>query len=274
MKLEISLTPEVLFHIGSFPVTNSFFWSIILSLFLISVAILINKKKKQVPGRLQCLVELFIDGSYNFVKSVVGDDKKAKKVYPLVIVMFLFILSANLATFIPGQPAITIRGSEGMTPLFRPIMADYGIVFMMTIITVITTQIVALVTHGPFRYAGKFINISGIILFFKGVIKGKFKFGILAQGFLDFFLGVMEMISEVSKIISLSFRLFGNIFAGEVLISVMLFLAPFIVPLPFHFLELLSAVVQAFVFSILTLIFITMASEIELEDDTIEKITV
>ena len=82
----------------------------------------------------------------------------------------------------------------------------------------------------------------------------------------------MDIVGEVAKIVSLSFRLFGNIFAGEVLSAVMLFLAPFIVPLPFMFLGLLTAVVQAFVFSVLTLIFITMASEIE-EDELAESVT-
>ena len=82
----------------------------------------------------------------------------------------------------------------------------------------------------------------------------------------------MDIVGELAKIFSLSFRLFGNIFAGEVLTAVILFLAPFFVPLPFMFLGLLTAVVQAFVFSILTLIFVTMASEIE-EDQLAEQST-
>jgi F-type H+-transporting ATPase subunit a len=121
-------------------------------------------------------------------------------------------------------------------------MSDYGMVLVMTLISVLITQIIAIITAGPWKYLGKFIN-------FKNPLK--------------FFLGIMELIGEVAKIISLSFRLFGNIFAGEVLGAVVLFLAPFFVPLPFLFLGLLTAVVQAFVFAVLTLVFISMASEME-----------
>jgi F-type H+-transporting ATPase subunit a len=222
---------------------------------------------KLVPGRLQGAVELVFEGAYGFVENVIGGEDKARRVFPLVFTMFIFTLVANLATFIPGQAAITIQGSEGVVPLFRAVMADYSLVFVMTIIAVLTTQIVAIIVSGPFGYLGKFINVSG---FKKAVIaKAKFKerLGMLAQGLLDFFLGLMELVGELAKIISLSFRLFGNIFAGEVLTAVMLFLAPFFLPLPFKFLGLLTAVVQAFVFAVLTLIFITMASEMEVDKE-------
>lgn len=259
--MDISLSPEILFHIGSFAVTNSFVWMIVLTIFLISFFVLINKKRKEIPGGLQNLTEVIFEGAYDFVRSVIGSDEKARKIFPLVFTMFIFILTANLATYIPGQSALEIKTAEGALPIFRAVMSDYGLVFVMTIVTVILTQIIAIIVLGPFGYIGKFFNIKGIKEFFSLLMKGKFKFGVLAQGFLDFFLGLMDIVGEVAKVISLSFRLFGNIFAGEVLSAVMLFLAPFFAPLPFMFLGLLTAVVQAFVFSVLTLIFVTMASE-------------
>lgn len=263
MELSISLSPQVLFNIGWFPVTNSFMWTLVLSAFLMLTTFIVTKRSRIVPGGLQNFMEFIMEGAYSFVKSVIGTDKKAKKIFPLVFTMFLLILFANLATYIPGQAAITVAKASGNASLFRAVMADYGLVFVMTMITVILTQIVAIAVNGPFGYIGKFINLSGIKEFFKGAIKGKFEFGVLAQGFLDFFLGLMDIVGEIAKIISLSFRLFGNIFAGEVLGAVMLFLVPFFAPLPFMFLGLLTAVVQAFVFSVLTLIFVTMASEVE-----------
>jgi F-type H+-transporting ATPase subunit a len=299
MGLHISLSPEVLFSIGVFEVTNAFFWSVILSVVMIMFTLILNKKKKLIPGRIQSLAEVFIQGGYNFVLNVVGEEKRAKKIFPLVFSFFLFILFANLATFIPGQAAVTLmREGEAVSP-FRAIMSDYSQVFVLTMITIITTQVVAIMVHGPFGYIGKFFNFSGIIAFFKSFgDKGKTmgqRFGILAQGFLDLFLGIMDIVSEFAKIISLSFRLFGNIFAGEILSAVMLFigfsvvqfaflkvnmliatgniLVASLINLPFMFLSLLTAVVQAFVFSVLTLIFITMASEIE-EDEILEKATI
>ncbi len=133
-------------------------------------------------------------------------------------------------------------------------------------ISVITTQIVAIFVYGPFGYIFKFINIKELKNFFLELLKGRLKLGLLGQGFLDLFLGLMDIVGEIAKIISLSFRLFGNIFAGEVLGAVFLFLAPFIAPLPMQFLGLLTAIVQAFVFSILTLIFIKMAGDIGPEE--------
>lgn len=273
MDINISLAPEILFHIGSFPVSNSLLWSVVISFAIIAVTLSIRVSAKQVPGKLQGLFEVMLDYAFEFVKSVIGSDKKAKKVFPLIFTLFIFILTANLVTFIPGQSAITLKTSEGVVPLFRAAMADYSLVFLLTIMVVFLVQIIAIITHGPFGYIGRFINISGFKDFFVLLMKGKVKFGVLAQGFLDFFLGIMDIIGEIAKIVSLSFRLFGNIFAGEVLTTVMLFLAPFIVPLPFMFLGLLTAVVQAFVFSVLTLIFITMASEIDEKSLPEEKYT-
>lgn len=270
--MSISLSPQVLFYIYNFPITNTFIWTIGLSIFLILVTLVIRFSLKQVPDRFQGFVEILIGGAYDFTKSIIGTDRKAKRIFPLVFTMFILIVTANLAVFIPGQSAFTLVKQDGGVPIFRAVMSDYGLVFMMTLITVILTQIVAIIVHGPFGYLGKFININGIKKFFSELLKGKLKIGQFFQGILDFFLGIMDIIGEVAKIISLSFRLFGNIFAGEVLSAVMLFLLPFFAPLPFMFLSLLTAVVQAFVFSVLTLIFITMASEIE-EDPLAEQMT-
>jgi F-type H+-transporting ATPase subunit a len=244
MELNISLAPDVLFNLAGFPVTNTLLWSFVLSIFLILVFVIPARNLKMVPGKFQSFLEMLVEGAYDFVESIIGPGKKARRVFPLVFTMFIFALVANLAVYIPGQAAVTInRGGEAVA-VFRAVMSDYGMVLIMTLISVLVTQIVAIITAGPWKYLGKFIN-------FKNPLK--------------FFIGIMDLISEVAKIVSLSFRLFGNIFAGEVLGAVMLFLAPFFVPLPFLFLGLLTAVVQAFVFAVLTLVFISMASEVEIE---------
>lgn len=244
MDLSISLSPEILFHVGSFPVTNTFFWSIFLSLFIIIFTLVIRVSLRTIPGRWQAAFELLLEGGFDFVESIIGDKKKAQRVFPLVMTLFIFILFANLATFIPGQAAVSLIREEGSVPVFRAVMADYGMVLVMTMITIITVQIVAVYVSGPFKYVTRFINLRSP---------------------LKFFLGLMDVVGETAKIVSLSFRLFGNIFAGEVLAAVVMFLLPFVAPIPFMFLSLLTAFVQAFVFSVLTLVFISMASEAEEE---------
>ncbi len=248
MGLNISLAPEVLFHIGSWPITNTLFWFFWLWLIFMILAVIGGRRLKMVPGKFQNLVEMAITGAYDFTESIIGPGKKTERVFPLVSTMFFFVLIANLIPYIPGQAAVTLQTADGIVPLFRSIAADYGFVFMMTITVVIIIQVVAIITTGPFSYITKFIN-------FRSPLKA--------------FLGIMDLIGELAKIVSLSFRLFGNMFAGEVLTAVMLFLAPFIVPLPFMFLGLLTAVVQAFVFSVLTLVFISMASEISSEEASV-----
>ncbi|MDD3711378.1 MAG: F0F1 ATP synthase subunit A [Patescibacteria group bacterium] len=242
MNLSISLSPDILFYIGSFPVTNTFFWSIIITIFLILIFVLVGQRLKDKPSKLQNFIEILIEEAYSFVVSVIGPGKKARRIFPLVATMFIFVLVSNLIVYIPGQNAVSIDLGAGPVAIFRAVMSDYGLVLIMTLIAVITTQIVAIAVSGPFKYIGKFLNFRSPM---------------------GFFLGLMDLVGEIAKIVSLSFRLFGNIFAGEVLGMVMLFLAPFFVPLPFMFLGLLTAVVQAFVFAVLTLVFVSMASESE-----------
>lgn len=253
MGLNISLAPEVLFYLASFPVTNTLFWFFFVFIFLITTSIIFGRRLKLVPGKFQNIAEMLLGGAYDFVLSIMPNEKKAKRVFPLVFTMFFFVFFCNLLTFIPGQAAVTIKTAGGVVPLFRAIIADYGLVFMMTISAVLIMQIVAIAVSGPLAYIGKFFNFTNP---------------------LKFFLGIMDLIGEIAKVISLSFRLFGNIFAGEVLVAVMLFLFPFVMPLPFMFLGILTAIVQPFVFSVLTLVFISMVSEpevIEEVDDSLKQ---
>lgn len=241
MGINISLAPEILFYIGTFPVTNTFFWSLLVFIFLMVWSWFFRRSLNVVPGKLQNIMEIMIAGAYDFVESIIGSKKKARKIFPLIFTMFFFIFFCNLLTFIPGQSAVTIQTAGGVVPLFRAIISDYSIVFVMTMISVIVTQVVAIAASGPLGYIGKFFNFTNP---------------------LNFFLGLMDLVGEFAKVMSLSFRLFGNIFAGEVLGAVMLFLFPFFLPLPFAFLGLLTAVVQPFVFSVLTLIFISIAAPV------------
>jgi F-type H+-transporting ATPase subunit a len=239
MNLNISLAPDILFNIGSFPVSNTLLWSWVVFVFLMIGAIFFRYSLKMRPGRFQNIAEMMIGGSYDFAENLMGSKKKTERAFPLVFTMFFFILFSNLLTFIPGQASVTIQTAGGVVPLFRAIISDYSLVFVMTMISVLVTQIVAIASVGPLRYIGKFFNFTSP---------------------LNFFLGLMELVGEIAKVMSLSFRLFGNIFAGEVLAAVMLFLFPFFLPLPFAFLGLLTAVVQPFVFAVLTLVFISMAT--------------
>jgi F-type H+-transporting ATPase subunit a len=234
--VHVSIAPETLFSIFGFPITNTLLWSVFLSALLIGMAFRLRSSLKEVPKGFQNVAEAIFEAFFNFTNTITGSVEKTKRIFPLAFSMFIFILFANLFMFLPGASAVTLHDE----PLFRAIVTDYNFVLFLTLTAVILIQIVAVIVNGPSGYIKKFINFSSP---------------------LNFVLGIMDTVGELSKVLSMSFRLFGNIFAGEVLVAVMLSLMPYFAPLPFMLLGLLSGVIQAFVFSLLTIVFVSMASE-------------
>jgi F-type H+-transporting ATPase subunit a len=250
MQLNFSLKSQELFNLFGLPITNSLFWSFFLSFLLIVGAFIIVKNLKNVPSKGQSLFEAFFEFALNLSKSTMKNDKDGKKVFPLFFTFFIFILSANLFTYLPGQAAFSLKGDN--TPVFRAIFSDYAITLSFTLLTVILCQIISITVNGFGVYAKKFLNFKDP---------------------LSFFLGFMNLVGELAKVLSMSFRLFGNIFASEILTTVVLALAPFVLPVPFALLGLIGAVIQAFVFSLLSLIFVAQASTIE-ENEVLENASI
>lgn len=241
-----TLASETIAHIGSFAIRNSMLMGWIAMLVLI-VTVLILKKKgfKMVPRGLQNLVEMVIEGLFNFFNSVTQDSKQTRKFFPIVATIFIFIITSNWMGILPGVGTIGFyehhEGHEIFVPFFRSGYADVNMTLALAIISVILTQIFGIASLGFFHYAGKF---------FVNPLKDP----------IGTFVGLLELVSELAKMISFSFRLFGNIFAGEVLLVVIGFLAPFLAPIPFYGLELFVGFVQALVFAVLTLVFMKMAT--------------
>ena len=240
--MNISLAAEPLFHIGSFAVTNTLIVSWVIIIFLLIITFLLNKKLAKSPKGLQNFVEMIIEGAFNFMDSIVLDKKQTKKFFPLVMTIFLLVILCNWVEVVPGLGSIGIyeehQGAQILIPFIRSTSSDLNFTLAIAIISVMSVQIFGIAALGFFKYSKKYINFKNPI---------------------DFFVGILELVSEISKMISFSFRLFGNIFAGEVLLIVVSFLVPYIVPLPFLFLEIFVGFVQALVFSMLTLVFLKMA---------------
>jgi len=242
--MHISFFPETIIEIAGWPISNSIIMSWLATAFLLTIAFLLKGKLKLVPGKFQCLIETLIEGMENFMTTVTGDKEKTKKFFPLIATFFLFILVSNWMGILPGVGSIGIweEGEHGrfLVPLFRSTNSDINMTMALAMISVIATQIFGVSLVGFFKYFSKFISFKGPI---------------------DFIVGILELVAEIAKIISFSFRLFGNIFAGEVLLMVIFFLIPLVVPLPFLFLEIFVGFVQALVFSMLTLVFLTVATQ-------------
>ena len=240
--MNISLAAEPIFHIGSFAITNTLIMAWFIILFLVVIAFITQKRLAIVPNKLQNVVEIIMEGLLNFMESVTQDRHQARKFFPLVATIFIFIILGNWLEIVPGLGTIGIweehNGRQILIPFIRSTSADLNITLAIAIISVVSTHIFGIISIGFFKHWGKFISFKGPI---------------------EFFVGILELVSEVAKMISFSFRLFGNIFAGEVLLTVVLFLVPYFVPLPFLFLEIFVGFIQALVFAMLTLVFLKMA---------------
>ena len=244
--MHISIKAEPIFQIGSFVVTNTLFTTWIVMAALIIAAFVFSKSIKAVPGRIQSLVEFVMEKFMDFMEGFAGDRATVRKFLPLVFTIFILVLACNWVGTLPGVETIGFHqmedGKEVFVPLLRTANSDINLTLALALIVVLGSHIVGLRSIGAKHHAGKFL-----------VNPLKHPIG--------FFVGFLEIIGEISRIVSLTFRLFGNIFAGSVLMLIISYLAPFIVPIPFLGLELFVGFIQALVFAVLATMFLSSATK-------------
>jgi len=242
---EISLKAQELFNISGFNVTNSLLLTLVVSSILIFLSFVVSRKIKIIPGKLQSVVEMGMEGLLGLMESTLGSMEKAERYFPLIATIFIFIMTSNLLGIFPGVGSLMYNTGGAEVPLFRSPASDLNFTLAFAVISVLVTNILGMVAIGAFKHIGKFLNFKDPI---------------------SFFIGILELVSEVAKIISLSFRLFGNVFAGEVLLTIIFSLAPYFIPLPFLFLELFVGMIQAFIFSMITLVSISLHTSVHGEE--------
>lgn len=293
----VSLAAEPIFHIGPLTITNTLFTAWILILVWVILALLATRRipkdlaaasnQDLVPSGFQNFMEAVIEALYNMVKSIGGH--WTPKFFPIVATIFLFVLMSNWMGLLPGFGSIGILehphapGQQGyvaqgpiltgipaaaaesqaktetgdadkkkygegyiVVPFFRPPSTDLNFTLALGLLVVILSQYFGVQALGP-GYFRKFFDTSG------------FKQGVF-NGIVGIFVSILELISEIARVLSFGFRLFGNIFAGEVLLGVMAFLIPYIASLPFYGLEIFVGFIQAAVFMMLALVFFVMAT--------------
>lgn len=245
--MEISIAAEKLFSIGAMPVTNALLIGVIVSALLIWVITRATKNPTLIPRGMQNVIEIIFEALLDLVESVTQDKKQARQFFPLIATIFLFVLISNWAGLLPGLGTVGVYGEHNghhtIIPFLRSTSADLNFTLALSLIAVMTVQFTGIAALGIMKYGKKFF----ISPFHK-------PYGIGTA------VGVLELVSEVGKIISFTFRLFGNVFAGEVLLTVMLHLVPYFLPLPFMFLEVFVGFIQAVVFAMLTLVFLKMST--------------
>lgn len=228
----ISIKAEELLNVGGFSVTNSLFTSWIVVALLILLALLYQKN-----NGVRHFLNLILKPIYNLLASVFGD--KIEVFFPIMMTFFLYILSLNWLGLLPGVGTLLVRIHEENIPLLRAGTADLNTTMAFGFSSILLVQYYSIKYLGIGKYLKKFFNLSNPI---------------------KAFVGILEIISEISKAISFSFRLFGNIFAGEVLLTVIAFLVPVLASFPFLLFEFFVGFIQALVFSMLSSIFISVAT--------------
>jgi len=236
--MEVSVAAEHIFSVLGIPVSNTMLTAWMAILLLVFLSFFATRRMQSVPSGIQNFFEWIIESLFGLVESFMGNRKQTLIFFPLVATFFFFILVSNWMGLLPGFGSVGFYEHGKLVPFFRSATADLNTTLAFAMISVIIIQISGVMALGIRRYGKKFINFSSPI---------------------NFFVGILELISEFAKIISFSFRLFGSVFAGEVLLTVITGLTPYIVPLPFFGLEIFIGGIQALVFVLLTVVFIKIA---------------
>ncbi|MCB0116320.1 MAG: F0F1 ATP synthase subunit A [Caldilineaceae bacterium] len=275
----VSIAAEPIFEKGLPWFTNAVFATIVIDILLIVLALYVRSNIKEIPSGFMNFIEFVIESLYNLTESVAG--KNARKFFPWVATIFIMVIISNYSGLVPGVGSIGIfheyhggeaehsllfnssiaaadeslavealnvaqaaeEGGKKFIPIYRPPSADLNFTFALALITMFMVQFWGVRALGG-NYFTKFFNFNTG----KGFMRGIFAFS-----------GILELFSEFAKIISFAFRLFGNIFAGEVLLGVMTFLVAFLVPVAFYGLELFVGFIQALVFMMLAVVFFSTA---------------
>lgn len=243
---EIKLGSDVLFSIGSMPVTTSVFSAYLVSLVIVVFAIWQRTQIRMIPGRMQMVMELFVGYFYDEILAAFGNEKDARRFSAYIMTLFIFILIVNQFSLLPLIGQIVTK--DGIN-IYKTATGDWSLPLTLAIVSIGFTNLMAFIIS-PLRHIGNFIKIAPLFS-----IKSLKEVPMLI---LDLFLGVLDIIGEISKVISLSARLFGNILAGEIMYIIIAGLSvytQFILPMPFVALSIFSGLVQAYVFAFLSLQF-------------------
>ena len=261
---EHTLFAEPIFDVGGFAVTNSLLNSWVVVTIVVIIGLALKDKVKEVPGKFQNMMEMIVDGLLGIFDGVTNDRKKSLKFFPLAFSFFLFILINNWLGLLPGIGSIggygIVDGHKAFIPLFRGGTADLNTTLALAIIGVVASHIFGVMAIGVWNYLNKFINIKAFLEIPKKIMKDP---TIIIVNPIKAFVGLIEIIGEIAKVASLSFRLFGNIFAGEVLLASMAAILAFGLPIPFMFLEVIVGLIQALIFMMLILAYLTMSTSEE-----------
>lgn len=236
--ITVVLKAEQIGSVLGFPITNSLLMAWVVMILVIGFAYFFGRSLTVIPGKLQAGIEWAFEGALAYMADVLGSEGLARRFFPLIASIFIFVAVINEIEFFPGVGSLGLVHASEFLPLLRAPTTDLNFTLALAMISFFTIEITGIATLGFFKYAGKYVNLKSPI---------------------GFVVGLIEFVSNLGRLISFSFRLFGNIFAGEVMVLVAAYFLPYVLPAPLMGFEMFIGLVQALVFAMLTLFFIKLA---------------
>lgn len=236
--IHVALSAEKLGTLFGIPITNTLVTTWIVVAVLLLITFLTRNRLKMIPSRVQALFETMFEFVYDYVAETLGSRDLARRFFPLLMTIFIFVLFLNWFEFLPGVGSITYHEH----PLFRGANTDLTVPLVLALVSFFVIEITGILAIGAWKYGSKFIQNP-------------------LTSPVGFAIGLIELIGELVRVVSLSFRLFGNILAGAVIISVATFFAPYGAPSVLMLFEVFIGFLQAAIFALLTLFFIKLAIE-------------
>ena len=241
----------------NFIITNTLLSSWIASVVLVGIFVIGARRARLVPGRFQNFCEIVIEALLRFVEGTVGP-RRSRLLFPVIATIFLFVLINAWIGLLPIYPALgTLVDGHIEVHLLRPAGTDINMPLALALVSFVFVEYLGLKMLG-IGYFGKFVRVSSLVRGLSAL--ASFRMLDAFQGFLDFFfVGPLEAFSEFVRLISFTFRLFGNMTAGEILVLISAFLVPFVATVGVYGLELLVGFIQGLIFAGLTLVFAAIA---------------
>ncbi len=260
MKDKITLFAEPIFHYNNFTITNALLTSWVAVAVIIILAVALRSKLREIPNGIQNIFEIILEGALGMCDQVTNDRALSMRIFPIAISVFFFILVNNWLGILPlGGFGIVEQGEQGLSfiPFLRGGTADINTTISLAVMAVLGANIFGIFSIGLWKTFNKYVNLKVLGGIFTKI---RHEPTIIIVAPITFFVGLIEIVGEFAKVASLSFRLFGNVFAGEVLLVSMAALVAYVIPIPFIFLELLVGVIQALIFSILLVVYFTIGA--------------
>lgn len=250
-----SIEPETVFYIGGFPVKNSFLTLVFIGFIILGVAFWIQKRASLKPGKFQSVMEMLYEKMFELVSGITGKNKHAHRIFPIIAALLLFILLSNFIGLVPGLDSIKFNGVS----VFRTPTTDFNTTFGLALAMLVLVQLASIKHYGLVGYFERFFQVRRVYKAFKRSSKE----GMTAV--IEFFIGILDIVSEIAKVVSLSLRLFGNMYAGQILATLILGALAVVLPAVWLSMNVLTAVIHSIVFALLVAAYYVMAVEVEEE---------